>query len=112
MKVDVIEQKNLSELKPSIPQVQCHQNTNSGQFVIPWISRVFDAIGLVSIATGIVTFCYQIINIQTNWEPNLFIWLLFSGFVYVAIAVILRAVSESAFNTQMLVKIKLNELDK
>ena len=42
MKVDVIEQKNLSELKPSISQVQCHPNTNSGQFVIPWISRVFD----------------------------------------------------------------------
>ena len=106
MKVDVSEQSNFYD-EDHIKSSNSQCNTLfSCRFTPPWISKVFDVLGLVSIATGIVAFFYSFTDLENGWQPFLFISLLFSGFIYVAIAVILRAVCESAFNTRELMRIK------
>ena len=106
MKVDVKEQANFyteDHIKSSNPH---HETVFSSRFKPPWISKIFDTFGLISIATGIVAFFYSFTDLENGWQPFLFISLLFSGLIYVAIAVILRAVCESAFSTRELMRIK------
>jgi hypothetical protein len=106
MKINVSEKTNFVHNNLSKEEKQMDETIDSCQFTTPWISRVFDTIGLISIATVIVVFFYSFTNLENNWQPFLFISLLFSGFIYVAVAVILRAVCESAFNTKKLLMIK------
>ena len=76
----------------------------------PWISRVFDAMGLVFIAAAIVLFLAAWFTAETKFYIALFMSLLISGLLYTAIGEILRSCAETAANTAKLVQLKEVEI--
>ncbi|MBQ9500772.1 MAG: hypothetical protein IJU70_01320 [Lentisphaeria bacterium] len=76
----------------------------------PWISRVFDAMGLVFIAVAIVLFLVSWFAAETKFYIALFVSLLISGLLYTAVGEILRSCAATAANTAKLVQLKEVEI--
>ena len=76
----------------------------------PWISRVFDAMGLVFIATGIVLFFISWMTEETKFYIALCVSFVISGLLYTAAGELLRSSAESARNTAKLVALKELEM--
>ena len=76
----------------------------------PWISRVFDAMGLVFIATGIVLFFISWMTEETKFYIALCVSFVVSGLLYTAAGELLRSSAESARNTAKLVALKELEI--
>ena len=83
----------------------CHYQT-------PWISRVFDVLGVIFVAAGIVMLLMAIFSETTEIFSLALISVFASGFAYTAIAEVIRATSETAYNTRELLKIKVHEHNK
>ena len=77
---------------------------------VPWISRVFDAMGLVFIAAAIVLFLAAWFTAETKFYIARVMSLLISGLLYTAIGEILRSCAETAANTAKLVQLKEVEI--
>lgn len=77
----------------------------------PWISRVFDALGLVFISVSIVLLIVAFAVEETRFYMVLFISLLGSGLLYAAIGELLRSTAETAVNTAQLLRLKELELN-
>lgn len=75
-----------------------------------WISRVFDAMGLVFIAVAIVLFLISWFTAETKFYIALFVSLLISGLLYTAVGEILRSCAATAANTAKLVQLKEVEI--
>ena len=82
---------------------------NSNRCKIPWISRVFDILGVIFIAAGIVTLISALFTETTAIFMVFFISLFGTGFLYSAIAELLRSNAEIAFNTSAMLAIKRHE---
>ena len=76
----------------------------------PWISRVFDAMGLVFIAVAIVLFFISWMTSETKFYIALCVSFFISGLLYTAAGVLLRCTAETALNTAKLVELKEIEL--
>jgi len=79
---------------------------------VPWISRVFDAMGLVFIAVAIVLFLAAWFAAETKFYIALFVSLLISGLLYTAVGEILRSCAATAANTAKLIQLKEVEITK
>ena len=78
----------------------------------PWISKVFDILGVIFIASGIVMLVSSIFTETTALFMVFFISLFGTGFIYSAIAELLRSNAEIAFNTRAMLAIKRHEHEK
>ena len=77
-----------------------------------WISRVFDAMGLVFIAVAIVLFFVSWLTAETKFYIALCVSFFISGLLYTAAGEVLRSTAATAQNTAKLVdlaEIKLAE---
>ena len=73
----------------------------------PWISRVFDAMGLVFIAVAIVLFFISWLSAETKFYIALCVSFFISGLLYTAAGDLLRSTAETARNTAKLVDLKI-----
>ena len=78
----------------------------------PWISRVFDILGVIFIAAGIVMLISSIFTETTAIFMVFFISLFGTGFLYSAIAELLRSNAEIAYATRVMLAIKRHEHEK
>ena len=78
----------------------------------PWIARVFDILGVIFIASGIVMLISSLFTETTAIFMVFFISLFGTGFIYSAIAELLRSNAEIAFNTSAMLAIKRHEHEK
>ena len=78
----------------------------------PWISKVFDILGVIFIAAGIVMLVSSLFTDTTAIFMVFFISLFGTGFLYSAIAELLRSNAEIAFNTSAMLAIKRHEHEK
>ena len=76
----------------------------------PWISRVFDAMGLVFIAVAIVLFFISWLTEETKFYIALCVSFFISGLLYTAAGELLRSSAETARNTAKLLDIKEIEM--
>lgn len=80
------------------------------RFPVPWISRVFDAMGLVFIAVAIVLFFISWMTDETKFYIALCVSFFISGLLYTAIGELLRSSAETAGNTAKLLDLKEIEM--
>ena len=92
---------------------ECHlpeQNVNNchhcNGYRSPWISRVFDVLGVIFIGLGIVMLLMTIFSETTEIFALTLISVFGSGFAYTAIAEILRSMAETAYNTREILKLQ------
>ena len=78
----------------------------------PWISRVFDILGVIFIAAGIVMLISSLFTETTALFMVFFVSLFGTGFIYSAIAELLRSNAEAAYNTRAMLAIKRHEHEK
>ena len=78
----------------------------------PWISRVFDILGVIFIASGIVMLVSSLFTETTALFMVFFVSLFGTGFIYSAIAELLRSNAEAAYNTRAMLAIKRHEHEK
>ena len=76
----------------------------------PWISRVFDAMGLVFIAVAFVMFFISWMTDETKSYIALCVSFFISGLLYTAVGELLRSNAETARNTAKLVELKEVEI--
>ena len=76
----------------------------------PWISRVFDAMGLVFIAVAIVLFFISWMTAETKFYIALCVSFFISGLLYTAAGELLRATAQTAACTAKLVELKEIEI--
>ena len=79
-------------------------------FPAPWISRVFDAMGLVFIAVAIVLFFIAWMTEETKFYIALCVSFFISGLLYTAAGELLRSSAETARNTAKLLDLKEIEM--
>ena len=78
----------------------------------PWISKVFDILGVIFIASGIVMLVSSLFTETTAIFMVFFISLFGTGFLYSAIAELLRSNAAIAYNTSAMLAIKRHEHEK
>lgn len=79
---------------------------------IPWISKVFDILGVIFIASGIVMLISSMFTETTAIFMVFFVSLFGTGFLYSAIAELLRSNAVIAHNTSAMLAIKRHEHEK
>ena len=90
----------------------CGCSNNYSGCKIPWISRVFDILGVIFIASGIVMLVSSLFSDTTALFMVFFLSLFGTGFIYSAIAELLRSNAEIACNTRAMLEIKRHEHEK
>ena len=75
-----------------------------------WISRVFDAMGMVFLAVAIVLFFAAWMSEETKFYIALCVSFFISGLLYTAAGEVLRSTAETARNTSKLVQLKEIEI--
>ena len=78
----------------------------------PWIARVFDILGVIFIASGIVMLISSLFTETTGIFMVFFVSLFGTGFIYSAIAELLRSNAVIAYNTSAMLAIKRHEHEK
>lgn len=100
------------EKMPEHHHPSCGCNDVCSTCKIPWISRVFDILGVIFIASGIVMLVSSLFSDTTALFMVFFISLFGTGFIYSAIAELLRSNAEIAYNTRAMLAIKRHEHEK
>lgn len=90
----------------------CGCNDSDSCCRAPWIARVFDILGVIFIAAGIVMLISSLFTETTAIFMVFFISLFGTGFIYSAIAELLRSNAVIAFNTSAMLAIKRHEHEK
>ena len=99
--------QNLEKIREIRQKFTCENNCCTGN--APWISRVFDILGVIFIAAGIVMLVSSLFTDTTAIFVVFFVSLFGTGFIYSAIAELLRTNAEIAFNTRAMLAIKRHE---
>lgn len=100
---------NIHPASPETEQV-CTAVVWQRRLPSPWISRVFDAMGLVFIAVAIVLFFISWMTAETKFYIALCVSFFISGLLYTAAGELLRATAQTAACTAKLVELKEIEI--
>ena len=107
---EVIMKEKHEHIREMTSVCQCDDNNTCCS--APWIARVFDILGVIFIAAGIVMLISSLFTETTAIFMVFFISLFGTGFIYSAIAELLRSNAEIAFNTRAMLAIKRHEHEK
>ena len=90
-----------------LPEQDVNNCHHCNEYRSPWISRVFDVLGVIFIGMGIVMLLMTIFSKTTEIFALAVISVFGSGFAYAAIAEILRSMAETAYNTREVLKLQM-----